>query len=268
MPNPAALKTSGLFAKRPQTIVGDLYFYHTMEVPGRGLVTGVWDLRAGMDAYLGRVDYAGLSVLEIGPASGLVTFSLEQRGASVVAVDLPVHGRPDFFPDLTQTFASERRWKPEHHQAVRNAFWTAHRAFDSHALLIESNVDDLDPAVTGFDVAIVCNVMQHRRDPIGMLLNVADRARTVVVTEAAWCGETNDDKPVMELLTSSLRSGQPYSWFMVSPRLVEDLLSLRGFTIVARDIHHQPFTPAASQPTQQVRHYTITATKSPPQAEG
>ena len=48
----------------------DCSFYHTMEVPGHGLVTGPWDLRGGVDDYLGKVAFAGQRVLEIGPASG------------------------------------------------------------------------------------------------------------------------------------------------------------------------------------------------------
>jgi hypothetical protein len=48
----------------------DCYFYYTMEVPGHGVMHGNWDLRRGVDAYLGNVAFAGQRVLEIGPASG------------------------------------------------------------------------------------------------------------------------------------------------------------------------------------------------------
>ncbi len=260
----AAWEQLGLFVRRSEPIAGDTHAYHTMDIPGRGLVTGAWDLRGGLDVYLGRVDYAGRSVLEIGPATGFVTFSLEQRGATVVAVDLPVHGRCDLFPVSAQAVAGRRRGEALHRQAVRNVFWLAHQAFNSRAKLIESSVDDLEPVVTGFDVGLVCNVLQHRKDPVGMLLNVADRVRTIVVTEADWCDGANDDNPVLQLLTPSIREGQLYSWFMASPRLVEDVLGLKGFTIVARDTHLQPFVPAPGEPVQQVRHYTITATKLTP----
>lgn len=94
----AAWDEAGLFARRPGSITGDAKFYHTMKIPGRGLVTGPGDLRAGLDAYLGRVDYLGRTVLEIGPASGFVTFSLEQRGATVVASTCPWSGTTIYFP--------------------------------------------------------------------------------------------------------------------------------------------------------------------------
>ena len=210
----------GLFSRRPADLSGAAHFYHTMDVPGRGLVTGLWDLRAGLEAYLGHVDYAGCTVLEIGPSSGFITFTLERRGATMVAVDLPVEGDRDLFPVSAKAVADHRRSEAPHRRAARNAFWIAHQAFDSRARLVEASVDDLDPGLTGFDVAIVCNVMQHRSDPVGMLLNLADRATTIVVTEADWLGGTNDAKPVMQLVTPSIRAGGLYSWFVVSPQLV------------------------------------------------
>ena len=48
----------------------DCYFYHTMDLPGHGTVTGEWDLRGREAAYLGNVDFQGKRVLEVGTASG------------------------------------------------------------------------------------------------------------------------------------------------------------------------------------------------------
>ena len=54
--------------------VADCYFYHTMELPSRGVIEGRdWDLLGRVDEYLGNVDFAGQRVLEIGPASGFLT---------------------------------------------------------------------------------------------------------------------------------------------------------------------------------------------------
>jgi hypothetical protein len=59
--------------------VADCYFYHTMELPGYGVINGDWDLRHGVDDYLGNVTFAGKRVLEIGPASGFLAFEMEKR---------------------------------------------------------------------------------------------------------------------------------------------------------------------------------------------
>jgi hypothetical protein len=68
--------------------VGDCYFYHTMELPGYGVINGEWDLRRGVDEYLGEVLFAGQRVLEIGPASGFLTFEMEKRGAEIISVEV------------------------------------------------------------------------------------------------------------------------------------------------------------------------------------
>lgn len=252
---------NGLFAQVPPRLdLADLYFYHTIEIPGLGLMAGPWDLREGLEPYLGKFDYAGRTVLEIGPASGFVTAALEERGATIVAVDLPLTEEADKFP-LSRDLPREPGFYASRLRGTRSSFWLVHRVLDLKALLIESNVDKLDPAVAGFDAAIICNVMQHRRDPISMLLNVSDRARTLVVTEADWFDGANDAKPVMELVTPAIRGGRVRSWFIVSPQLVEDVLTLKGFSIVSREIHYQPYTTDLSQPRKPIRHYTITATK-------
>jgi hypothetical protein len=82
-----------------------------------------------------------------------------------------------------------------------------------------------------------------------------------VITEADWMGGTQDAAPVMTLFTEHLRRGNRASWYMVSPQLIEDVLSLTGCSIEGRDIHEQPFTDSSGN-TYPVRHYTITATRA------
>jgi hypothetical protein len=122
-------------------------------------------------------------------------------------------------------------------------------------------VNRLDPRLTGFDVAVMGNVMQHLRDPAGALLDLATRAEALVITEADWLAGTHDTVPVMELFTAHIAKGHRASWFMVSPQLVEDLLSNVGFS-VSRDIHHQPYADPNLKTTYPVRHYTITAKRT------
>src|SRR6476469_9339813 len=148
--------------------------YHTMDIPGHGTVSGYWDLRGNVDPYLGRVALAGRSVLEIGPADGFLSLEMERRGARVVAVDVPANSRTDHFPVRPAPAQA-----PPNVEKERNAFWLVHRAARSSVELIESHIDDLEPAVAGFDIAFVGNVLQHLRNPIGALINISDRANTI-----------------------------------------------------------------------------------------
>jgi O-methyltransferase len=263
-----ALDNAQLFARPADVTRDELEFYHSMQVPGLGEVMGSWDLRETLDPYLGRVDYAGAVVLDIGATDGFLPFEMEKRGATVVTVDFPCDALPDLFP-LPTPLPPERRarWF-DGLLRRRNAFWFSHKACGSRVRLHESHVERLDRRLTGFDVAVIGNVLQHLRDPVGVLLNLATRADTMVITEADWLNGTHDTAPVMELFTSNIAKGNRGSWFMVSPRLVEDLLSTVGFSVVARDIHHQPYADPDLKTTYPVRHYTITATRTAPPPSG
>src|SRR5262245_36618662 len=89
LPSNQRMDSNGPYAV-PRTVTdpADCYFYHTMEIPGHGLVEGEWDLRPGVEAYLGGIDFRGKRVLEVGTASGFLCFQMEARGAEVVAFDL------------------------------------------------------------------------------------------------------------------------------------------------------------------------------------
>ena len=266
MLNLDALDHAGLFARYPEAspvapVPAD--FYHVMQVPGLGDVGGAWDLRSNLDVYLGRTSYAGKAVLDVGASDGFLALEMEKRGARVVSIDLPADGVPDLFP--LASGVGNAPAPPNRLPRRRQAFWAAHRAFGSSVRLHESHAGRLDPRLTGFDVAIIGNVLQHLRDPIGVVLDVSARARTIVITEADWKAGTQDGSPVMSLFTDHLRRGHRGSWYMVSPQLIEDVLSLTGFTIEGRDIHEQPFTESPGH-TYPVRHYTITATRQDAEA--
>jgi hypothetical protein len=76
--------------KSPRSVrdVAECAFYHYMDLPGIGQVGDHWDLRPTIDEYLGRFDFRGKRALDVGAASGYLTFEMEKRGASVVSFDL------------------------------------------------------------------------------------------------------------------------------------------------------------------------------------
>ena len=82
------MKTDSIYAVPKQvTELAECHFYHTMHVPGHGVVEGEWDLRSGLHRYLGRVDLTDKRVLDLGTASGLVAFSVEKQANEVIAFD-------------------------------------------------------------------------------------------------------------------------------------------------------------------------------------
>jgi hypothetical protein len=57
----SALKPDRGFAEPPTTLptLEECSFYHCTELPGLGVQLGQWDLRPGIDEYLGHFDFAG-----------------------------------------------------------------------------------------------------------------------------------------------------------------------------------------------------------------
>jgi 2-polyprenyl-3-methyl-5-hydroxy-6-metoxy-1,4-benzoquinol methylase len=80
VPDRAQLLAAPRFIERLE----DCFFYHAMELPGFGLIPAHWDLRGRFDDYVGGVEVAGKSILDIGTATGFLSFEAEKRGASRV----------------------------------------------------------------------------------------------------------------------------------------------------------------------------------------
>jgi len=97
-------------------------------------------LRQGIDRYLGNVDFTGRRVLDVGAASGFLTFSVESRGADVVSYDLAPDDSWDIVPfagaDLT-AYLGERR---ELTRKLNNAYWFCHRAIGSCARMVHGTL--------------------------------------------------------------------------------------------------------------------------------
>ena len=66
--------------------------------PNSGIVESAWDLRANVGSYLGGCNFQGQRVLDVGAASGLLTFFAEKNGANVVSYDLSEHHSWDVVP--------------------------------------------------------------------------------------------------------------------------------------------------------------------------
>ena len=120
---------SRLHVSPPQGLcLADCDFYHSMSIPGVGEIVGLWDLRETVDDYLGRIDFAGKRVLEIGPASGFLTIEMERRGADVVAVELPDGVGWDFVPFPEAFLAPIREKQIAGMPRLKNSFWFTHAA--------------------------------------------------------------------------------------------------------------------------------------------
>jgi len=73
--------------------------------------------------------------LDVGSASGFLTFEMEKRGASVVSFDIVSAGDWSFVPFVHPDFDPQDLVKEleTHIGKIKNAYWYAHRIFKSKA---------------------------------------------------------------------------------------------------------------------------------------
>ncbi len=232
-------------------------FYHTVDLPGIGLQRGDWDFRETAWQYLGHVQVAGKRVLEVGPANGFFTWTLEAAGAQVTAYDLSPSHPWDAVPyggalDDPRIGAQQRQL-----DLLSNGWWLAHRLHGSGARLYHGTVYDLPGNVPPADVAIVGAVLLHLRDPFLALQRICALAReTVVVTElfpfaarpSGWAGyETevpatilaDQAPPAMIFQPTGPDSDAFGTWWHISPACVRQMLAVLGFEPVATNFHIQ-----------------------------
>lgn len=212
-------------------------FYHTTELPGGETVRGQWDLRPTVAAYLGHVPLAGRSVLEIGPASGFLTFHMESEGAQVTAVELPMEHLWDAVPVAGFDMAAWRNGFTEAIHGVRRSFQYLHHLHGSRARLVIDHLDRLPASDGPFDVGLLGSVLLHCRSPFTVMEQVARHVRdTVIVTEPY---DANlGDLPVCRLLPEPAQQ-QVDTWWAMTPSFIVQSLAVLGFAHAEVTVHHQ-----------------------------
>lgn len=219
----------------------DCIFYHSITTPD-GDIPGEWDLRDTVDAYLGNVPFDGRSVLEIGPASGFLSFHMERAGASVTAVEPTMERLWDTFPLHGFDVDTWRREFFDTITGVRNSFWYLHHLYGSQVRLIETVPEAIPQAVGDFDIGLLGSILLHTRNPFSILESVAARVRdTMIVTELF---DSNlGEAPVMRLIPWP-EAPTIDTWWAFTPTFFTQALHCLGFPHTEVSIHHQKRGPA------------------------
>ena len=242
---------NAVWAEPPADIgIDECYFYHTMDIPGHGLVTGEWDLRGREGVYLGGIPLQGKRVLEIGAASGHLSFTMEKMGAEVVSYDLSERQEWDLVPYADGDKKAGIDERKRHIRRLNNGYWFAHRAFRSAAKVMYGTVYKIPDNVGQFDVCTFGSVLLHLRDPFLALQRVTRHANeTVVVTDlmppllgraastiGRWVGGE-----LLYFLPNARRREHHDAWWLLSPSLVAEFLHILGFKYTDITRHRQRY---------------------------
>lgn len=235
----------------------DCDFYHSLNIPGHGEVKGQWDLRGNEHDYLGRIDFRGKSVLEIGPASGYLTFWMERQGAKVTAFDLSEDHKWDFVPFAGIDLEALNAARKTHLQRLHNSWWFTRRAYDAKAEMIYGTVYEIDPSLGAFDVVTLNSVLLHLRDPFRAIEKAAMVcSRTLVISDVAeeqflprerrmW------NQMIMFMLPRSATKTPVEAWYYMTSVTVAEILKILGFTKTRITKHTQKFMHRPA------RYYTV-----------
>lgn len=222
--------------------IGDCAFYHTMEIPGHGVVQGDWDLRGGVDEYLGGVDFRGKRVLEMGTANGFLCFEMERRGAEVVACDLSDAQPWDVVPYSGfdhRAFLAERR---DAIRRINNGYWFAHRALGSRARVVYATAYDVPEAIGEVDVVVFGSILLHLRDPFLALQRVLPLTReTVIVCDRPPRRRVRTRKPAMLFLPDWRKQEPKEGWWRIPEETVAAFVGVLGFTDAKITRHRQRY---------------------------
>lgn len=226
----------------------DCYFYHTTDVPGRGLISGAWDLRQGIRDYLGSVDFRNQRVLDVGAASGFLTFAMEQQGAEVVSYDLSPDHRWDVVPyagtDVRGYFEKHR----DHLRQLNNGYWLCHQAFRSQARMVHGTIYTVPAAIGPVDIASLGSILLHVRDPFLALQKVLRIVRhQVIIADIVprrqlvhwFLGRFF--KPRMSFLPEYEKGEPADTWWCLSPELIRRFIAVLGFEETKINYHYQYF---------------------------
>jgi hypothetical protein len=215
--------------------VASCRWYHAMDLPEVGTVGGQWDLRATIDEYLGHFDFRGKRCMDLGAASGYLTFEMERRGArEVVSVDLDADRHAyDVVPFASADFdvdAARERLRGLIH-ATQDAYWLAHRLLGSRAKAYYGTGYDLPAALGQFDVVMIGMMLPHVRDPFSVLEQAAARSdETIIVTQQA---PRVAEAYAYFMPDPSTREPEA-AWWSLSEACVERMLAVLGFEVISR----------------------------------
>jgi hypothetical protein len=228
----------------------DCFFYHVCDIPGVGQVGGHWDLRPNVDDYLGRFDFAGRSVFDVGTASGFLTFEMEKRGAEVVSFDVANARLTQIVPFATDPCTQDELLASQEtgFEHLKNSYWFCHQRLGSSARVYYGDIHRLPAGIGPFDIVMIGMCLPHLRDPLGALESVAAKSRDVVIITQQTLVE---DRPIMQMIgTPNPEHNEHlrYAWWMQSDGCITNFMAILGFRLERK--HRVPFKCTAYTPVR------------------
>jgi hypothetical protein len=213
-------------------------FYHTSTLSDGRVLPGAWDLRGAEADYLGHVPFGGRRVLELGPASGHLTYYMESLGAEVVSFDAGWDATVDVLPRPDIDRDEVARDVMRMIARVQGAWWHLHRDRQSSAKAAYGNIYALPRDLGPFHVSVFGAILLHLSNPFQALCEAAARTtETIVVTDALQDPSLDADDNVMRFASAGFSNLTV--WWTITPGTVVRMLRHLGFEKTTVTYHSQ-----------------------------
>ena len=127
----------------------------------------------------------------------------------------------------------------------QNAYWYAHKAFNSKSKLIHSHVNDLPAEFGIYDISLICSVLIHIQNPFLAMQNMLRHTKEkAIITELGGYTRIKSfrntirnlirkiitplpDPPSMTYIPNPKK--KPFVWWKLSPQIISNMASTLGF---------------------------------------
>jgi SAM-dependent methyltransferase len=238
------------------------YWYHTIDL-GEGLITpGLYDYRETIGAFGFPNDMRGMTVLDIGSATGYFAFEFERRGARVISVELPSLRDLDRFPgqDVESSLRKvEAMAFSQRGYSERDLYWYllegpfrfCRERLRSRVERCYSTVYDLTLERTGvregFDLVFLGDVLIHTLYPLKALAALAPLCRPGggSLVFAGVLPEGPQEPPAMVYIGGSNAAQDEVAWWHPNLSCLTQMLRKLGFA----DVENLGFHRGVMQPS-------------------
>jgi hypothetical protein len=224
-------------------------WYQTFDWPDGRVVKGRWDYRKNVDDYIGQMNFAEKSVIEIGPASGYITYAMEQRGARVTCIDTDPDQPWEIIPRRDRDTALYYEERKKGVLELRKSWFLSQQVLGGTARMSwcgATRLFDLRNDLN-FDVGFVGSVLQHFENPYKVLSALASMCGTIVVTEQSHPRLNRAGSDIAEFLPAH-NNNHLGTWWLLSASTVDRMMErLVSSNLIATKAYSDPTTSRCPQ---------------------
>jgi 2-polyprenyl-3-methyl-5-hydroxy-6-metoxy-1,4-benzoquinol methylase len=184
--------------------------YHKIDLGDGLFINGEYDINKVLDSYGLPEDLEGMTVLDIGTATGFFAFECARRKGQVTAIDL---------------------WNPYPFNEIK-------KALGLEIEYVQKSIYDLDPSFGQFDLVICGSLLLHLRDVFGAI----EKIREVCAGMAIISTASNEDAQCAhvaccEFAGIKASDGDYSTYWRVNGMTLTKMLLASGFSSVSEPVY-------------------------------